>query len=218
MRRAIGAQAHQISGLVMSEAALVGAMGGVVEAATGVFALLVITMSRRPSVPDGSSRATRSAADAGAPARAGAPLDPHTTRHGRCQGTLAPMIATGLVLAALAALVHVYIFTLESVSWTSPRTRAVFGTTPEQAEATRELAFNQGFYNLFLAVVAVAGVIATATGATAVGAALVLAGTGSMLAAALVLVLSSPDKARAAVTQGTFPLLAVVATLVGLLA
>ncbi|MCG7287884.1 DUF1304 domain-containing protein [Cellulomonas sp. ACRRI] len=128
------------------------------------------------------------------------------------------MIATGLVLAALAALVHVYIFTLESVSWTSPRTRAVFGTTPEQAEATRELAFNQGFYNLFLAVVAVAGVIATATGATAVGAALVLAGTGSMLAAALVLVLSSPDKARAAVTQGTFPLLAVVATLVGLLA
>lgn len=128
------------------------------------------------------------------------------------------MIATGLVLAALAALVHVYIFTLESVSWTSPRTRAVFGTTPEQAEATRELAFNQGFYNLFLAVVAVAGVIATATGATSVGAALVLAGTGSMLAAALVLVLSSPDKARAAVTQGTFPLLAVVATLVGLLA
>jgi len=128
------------------------------------------------------------------------------------------MIAAGLVLAALAALVHVYIFTLESVSWTSPRTRAVFGTTPEEAEATRELAFNQGFYNLFLAVVAAAGVIATATGATSVGAALVLAGTGSMLAAALVLVLSSPDKARAAVSQGTFPLLAVVATLAGLLA
>lgn len=39
-----------------------------------------------------------------------------------------------------------------------------------------------------------------------------------MLAAALVLVLSSPDKARAAVTQGAFPLLAVVATLIGLLA
>lgn len=78
------------------------------------------------------------------------------------------MIATGLVLAALAALVHVYIFTLESLTWTSPRTRAVFGTTPEIAEATRELAFNQGFYNLFLAVVAAAGVVATATGATSV--------------------------------------------------
>jgi putative membrane protein len=128
------------------------------------------------------------------------------------------MIAAGLVLAALAALVHVYIFTLESLTWTSPRTRAVFGTTPEGAEATRELAFNQGFYNLFLAVVAAAGVVATATGATSVGAALVLAGTGSMLAAALVLVLSSPDKARAAATQGAFPLLAVVATVAGLVA
>ncbi|MET0434726.1 MAG: DUF1304 domain-containing protein [Cellulomonas sp.] len=128
------------------------------------------------------------------------------------------MIAAGLVLAALAALVHVYIFTLESVTWTSPRTRATFGTTPEGAEATKELAFNQGFYNLFLAVVAAAGVVATATGADAVGAALVLAGTGSMLAAALVLVLSSPEKARAAAVQGVFPLLAVVATVVGLLA
>jgi putative membrane protein len=128
------------------------------------------------------------------------------------------MIAAGLVLAALAALVHVYIFTLESLTWTSPRTRATFGTTPEGAEATKELAFNQGFYNLFLAVVAAAGVVATATGAASVGAALVLAGTGSMLAAALVLVLSSPAKARAAAVQGAFPLLAVVATVVGLLA
>jgi putative membrane protein len=128
------------------------------------------------------------------------------------------MIAAGLVLAALAALVHVYIFVLESLTWTSARTRAVFGTTPEGAEATRELAFNQGFYNLFLAVVAAAGVVATAAGAEAVGAALVLAGTGSMLAAALVLLLSSRDKARAAVVQGAFPLLAVVATVAGLLA
>ncbi|HEY0217854.1 MAG TPA: DUF1304 domain-containing protein, partial [Cellulomonas sp.] len=63
------------------------------------------------------------------------------------------MIATGLVLAALAALVHVYIFRLESLTWTSERTRAVFGTTEAEAEATRALAFNQGFYNLFLAVV-----------------------------------------------------------------
>jgi putative membrane protein len=46
----------------------------------------------------------------------------------------------------------------------------------------------------------------------------VLAGTGSMLAAALGLVLSSPAKARAAAVQGAFPLLAVVATVVGLLA
>ncbi|HEY0187784.1 MAG TPA: DUF1304 domain-containing protein [Cellulomonas sp.] len=127
------------------------------------------------------------------------------------------MIATGLVLATLAALLHGYIFTMESVTWTSARTRAVFGTTQEEAEATRELAFNQGFYNLFLAVVTVVGVVLAAAGRTGVGVALALSGTGSMLAAALVLLLSSPDKARAARTQGALPLLAVLVLVVGLL-
>ena len=128
------------------------------------------------------------------------------------------MIATGLVLAGLAALVHVYIFTLESLTWTSARTRAVFGTTQESAAATRELAFNQGFYNLFLAAVTTVGIVVVATGNIAVGATLVLAGTGTMLLAALVLALSSPDKARSAVAQGAFPLLSVVAMVIGLLA
>jgi putative membrane protein len=120
------------------------------------------------------------------------------------------MITAGLIFAALAALLHVYIFVMESLTWTSPRTRATFGTTPEEAETTRLLAFNQGFYNLFLAIVSGVGIAALATGCPAVGAALVFAGVGSMLAAAVVLVLSSPDKARAAITQGTFPLIAVV--------
>lgn len=131
------------------------------------------------------------------------------------------MIATGLVLAGLAALVHVYIFFLESVAWTAPRTRAVFGTSEQEAQTTRPLAFNQGFYNLFLAVVTAVGIVLLASGSTdgpaSAGAALVLAGTGSMAAAATVLVLSDRSKARAAATQGTLPLLAVIALLVGLL-
>ncbi|HEX4588097.1 MAG TPA: DUF1304 domain-containing protein [Mycobacterium sp.] len=126
------------------------------------------------------------------------------------------MIVAGLVFASLAALLHIYIFALESLLWTAPRTRATFGTSAEEAAATKELAFNQGFYNLFLAVITAAGVIAVATGSTAVGAALIFAGIGSMLAAALVLLLSSPDKARAAITQGTLPLIGVVLLAVGL--
>jgi putative membrane protein len=126
------------------------------------------------------------------------------------------MITAGLVFAILAALLHVYIFVLESLMWTSPRTRATFGTTEEEAQTTKLLAFNQGFYNLFLAIVTVVGVVAVFTGATAVGAALVFAGVGSMLAAAVVLIASSPDKARAAVTQGTLPLIAIVLLVVGL--
>ncbi|MGK2853141.1 MAG: DUF1304 family protein, partial [Microbacteriaceae bacterium] len=92
-----------------------------------------------------------------------------------------------------------------------------FGLTAQEADATKELAFNQGFYNLFLAIVSGIGVVAVFTGHDAVGAALVLAGVGSMLAAALVLLLSSPDKARAAVTQGLFPLVAVALVVIALL-
>ena len=128
------------------------------------------------------------------------------------------MIVIGLVLAALAAALHVYIFVLESLLWTTPRARSTFGTTEDEARATKELAFNQGFYNLFLAIVTIVGVLALATGASAVGAALVFAGTGSMVAAALVLLLSSPAKRRAALTQMAPGLLAILALAIGLAA
>jgi putative membrane protein len=79
------------------------------------------------------------------------------------------------------------------------------------------MAFNQGFYNLFLAVVTVIGIVLIAAGQRSAGAALVFAGVGSMAAAAAVLLASSPDKARAAVTQGTFPVIAIVLLVIGLL-
>ncbi len=125
------------------------------------------------------------------------------------------MITAALVFAALAALLHVYIFTMESLTWTSARTRATFGTTAEEAETTKLLAFNQGFYNLFLAIVTGIGIIAIALGHNAIGAALILAGAGSMACAAVVLLASSPDKARAALTQGIFPAIAIVLLVIG---
>jgi len=127
------------------------------------------------------------------------------------------MITAALIFAALAALLHVYIFVMESLTWTSPRTRATFGTSVEEAQTTKPLAFNQGFYNLFLAVVTVIGIVLIAAGQRSAGAALVFAGVGSMAAAAAVLLASSPDKARAAVTQGTFPVIAIVLLVIGLL-
>ena len=64
------------------------------------------------------------------------------------------------VLALVAALVHIYIFVLESILWTTPRARASFGLASEQeAITTRELAYNQGWYNLFLAIGTVVGVL-----------------------------------------------------------
>jgi len=126
------------------------------------------------------------------------------------------MIVVGLVLAGVAAMLHVFIFYLESIAWTSERARSTFGTSPEEARTTKELAFNQGFYNLFLAILVIVGIVLFARGAAVAGATLVFAGAGSMAAAALVLLISSPDKAAAALKQGVVPALAVIALAVGL--
>lgn len=120
------------------------------------------------------------------------------------------MIIASLILAALAALLHVYIFYLESIAWQSDRARATFGTSNSEAVSTKELAFNQGFYNLFLAIATVIGIFFIAFGQTPIGSTLIFTGTGSMLAAALVLLISSPDKRNAAIKQGTLPLLTVI--------
>ena len=75
------------------------------------------------------------------------------------------MISIGLVLTAVAALVHVFIFYLESLAWTSPRARRIFGVaTLDDAESQKELAFNQGFYNLFLAIITAVGIAAFSMG------------------------------------------------------
>ena len=71
---------------------------------------------------------------------------------------------------------------------------------------------------LSLAVLVVVGLVAHVTGAPTVGAALVLAGAGSMAAAALVLLVTSPDKRRAAIIQGTLPVLGILALVIGLVA
>ena len=51
----------------------------------------------------------------------------------------------------LTALIHVYIFVLESFLWMKPATRKAFKTSEAEAQTTSGLAYNQGFYNLFLA-------------------------------------------------------------------
>ena len=119
------------------------------------------------------------------------------------------MLIAAVVFAALAAVVHVYIFVLETLRWEAPRTRQIFGTTEQDARVTKQLAANQGVYNLMLAIITVVGV-ALAFAVPTVGTALILAGTGPMLVAALYLALSDRTKLRAAATQGTFPLLAVL--------
>ena len=50
------------------------------------------------------------------------------------------MTTAGLILACLAAAIHIYIFYLESVAWTRPKTRAIFGvSSAAEAETTRRI-------------------------------------------------------------------------------
>ncbi|MBI5161543.1 MAG: DUF1304 domain-containing protein [Micrococcales bacterium] len=121
------------------------------------------------------------------------------------------MLVAGAVLAGIAALIHVLIFVLESITWSVPRTWRRFGVTSQaDAEVIRPMAFNQGFYNLFLAIGALVGIVLLATPVAQAGFAVTAFATASMLAAALVLVLSSPRLGRAAATQGAAPLVALI--------
>lgn len=126
------------------------------------------------------------------------------------------MVIIGLVLASVAALIHVFIFWLESFAWTSPRARATFGTSEADAQATREMAYNQGFYNLFLAIGTGVGVACLAAGQEQVGWTLIVFGCASMLGAAVALVSTGQHYRRAAAIQGALPLLALVAALIAL--
>lgn len=120
------------------------------------------------------------------------------------------MTTAAVVLAAGAALLHVYIWVLESFRWTEPATRRTFGVSEADAEVMESMAFNQGFYNLFLAVGAVVGVVLFWTLSPVAGRTLALFTLAAMVAAALVLVSGGRRYARAAAFQGTLPLVGAV--------
>ena len=128
------------------------------------------------------------------------------------------LIVIGSVFAAIAALIHIYIFVLESVTWTKESTRKVFGVhSVEDAELMKPLAYNQGFYNLFLALGVVAGLVMVAlVGVPQAGFAVTIFALLSMVLAAAVLITSNPKLARSALIQGAAPLLALVLLILGI--
>ncbi|WP_280497121.1 DUF1304 domain-containing protein [Nocardia asiatica] len=115
------------------------------------------------------------------------------------------------VFAVAAALLHVGIFVMESVRFTAPAVhKGVFRVADAELPVARPWAFNQGFYNLFLAVTTLVGV-AILRSVPEAGWALVLSGCGSMLAAAAVLVAHDRRFVRGAVAQGALPAVTLLA-------
>ncbi|MEQ1735033.1 MAG: DUF1304 domain-containing protein [Rhodoglobus sp.] len=128
------------------------------------------------------------------------------------------LLITGAAVLTLAALIHVYIFVLESVRWSKPSTWRGFGVkTQADADVVRPMAFNQGFYNLFLAIGVALGVLLIGSGHTVAGIAIAMFAASSMLAAAVVLIVSSPKLARAAAIQGGAPLVGIALVAVAVL-
>jgi putative membrane protein len=123
-----------------------------------------------------------------------------------------PFLVLGVVFVAIAALIHLFIFVLESVLWSRPSTWKRFGLRSQgEADTVRPMAYNQGFYNVFLALGAVAGIVMTAyADVRPQGVALSIFVLLSMLLASVVLITSNPKLARAAVTQGLAPLIGLI--------
>jgi putative membrane protein len=116
------------------------------------------------------------------------------------------MVTVMWIAAAVAGILHVLFFCLESLWWTKPAVARRFRNTELQAQVTKALAFNQGFYNLFLAAGALGGLALIAAGHRQAGMILVAWNCASMLAAAVVLAASSPQMMRGALIQGLPPL------------
>ena len=121
-----------------------------------------------------------------------------------------PLVAQ--LAALVAAAIHVWFFVLESLLFSRPGVAARFGLrTEEQIAAVRPKAFNQGFYNLFLAVGIAAGVAQIAAGATVAGRSIVLFACLCMVWAGIVLFVTSKRFFQPALVQLVPPLIAIVA-------
>ncbi len=122
----------------------------------------------------------------------------------------------GSILIGLAAVFHVYVFTLESITWRRPKTWKTFGLpSQEHAEIIRPMAFNQGFYNLFLALGAGAGLALLGVDAT-IAHTLMIFSALSMVGAGSVLFFSVKKSRRAAIIQAGPALLGALFIVLGL--
>ena len=121
-----------------------------------------------------------------------------------------PVIAQ--LFAVVAALLHVWFFVMESVLWRRPAVWARFRLGSQaDADVTAQLAFNQGFYNLFLALGALGGVwLARTSGDGSVGQAIALFACACMVGAGVVLVASDRRFLPAALLQAVPPAVAIL--------
>lgn len=120
------------------------------------------------------------------------------------------MRIAAMVFTGLAAFCHVLFFVLESVMWSHPSVNKIFRVTADKATVMSTMAYNQGFYNLFLAFGAAFGLFWLARGKESEGRVLIGFTMLCMVGAAGVLLSTSLQLYKGAIFQGLPPLLALV--------
>jgi putative membrane protein len=124
------------------------------------------------------------------------------------------MNAVTQIFAIIAALFGITAFVLESLLFHRRSVQTFLLGRPEPAASVRLWAFNQGFYNFFLAAGPVAGLVAYHLGHQSVGRALVIYACAFMAASGVVLLVSDRTLWRTMIGQSGPPLLALIAALV----
>ncbi len=115
----------------------------------------------------------------------------------------------GQIAAGIAGLLHVVFFVFESVLFKRPKIQRRFHVESSAADAVRPWAFNQGFYNLFLALGCFVGLAGVGLDA-ATARAFVIFPCACMVGAGAVLIATDRRMMRAAMMQLVPPLVALV--------
>ena len=123
------------------------------------------------------------------------------------------MATLAQIFAVIAGTAHVAFFVVESLLFDRPAVRKLLLGRSRVSPDVRMWAFNQGFYNLFVAAGAIIGASAWATGEEVVGRTLVIYTCAFMTLAGVVLLGSDRRLWRGAVGQSVPPLIGLLAAL-----
>ena len=107
----------------------------------------------------------------------------------------------------LAAAIHILFFVMESILFQKPEGYKIFKIKPTDHAAVKIWAFNQGFYNLFLAIGMIVGLYFVILGRREAAGLMVSFSGLSMVGAGLVLLFSAPQLRRGALLQTIPPVL-----------
>jgi putative membrane protein len=105
------------------------------------------------------------------------------------------------IFVMISAFLHLIFFKFESIDFLKPSTLKRFNLTPEEGKVVKVWAFNQGFYNLFLAIGLMASIALLNTNFMSSGIILAQFILLTMVGADVVLIISAPKSYKAGLIQ-----------------